>query len=126
MYVRIYHPLLVSLLVCCFFFLLIRRPPRSTLFPYTTLFRSNPLSTCYGPAWRRAPASPSQRQDRSLFKEISPMNRKILLILLGAAAAVAATAVYAGWFHRDTALYGSGPVEARDVRVGSVGGGRNE
>src|SRR5438270_13488160 len=24
----------------CFFFLLIRRPPRSTLFPYTTLFRS--------------------------------------------------------------------------------------
>src|SRR5262245_65006240 len=30
-----------------FFFLMIRRPPRSTLFPYTTLFRSNapPLVT---------------------------------------------------------------------------------
>src|SRR5260221_9671851 len=34
---------------CCFlsfffffFFLMIRRPPRSTLFPYTTLFRSHP------------------------------------------------------------------------------------
>src|SRR2546428_10010550 len=27
-------------LVCIFFFLMIRRPPRSTLFPYTTLFRS--------------------------------------------------------------------------------------
>src|SRR5574340_1300223 len=27
-------------LVLCFFFLMIRRPPRSTLFPYTTLFRS--------------------------------------------------------------------------------------
>src|SRR2546430_17656579 len=26
--------------VVCFFFLMIRRPPRSTLFPYTTLFRS--------------------------------------------------------------------------------------
>src|ERR1044071_8817640 len=26
----------------CFFFLMIRRPPRSTLFPYTTLFRSGP------------------------------------------------------------------------------------
>src|SRR3712207_8767117 len=26
-----------------FFFLMIRRPPRSTLFPYTTLFRSNEL-----------------------------------------------------------------------------------
>src|SRR6266566_6972892 len=27
-----------------FFFLMIRRPPRSTLFPYTTLFRSSPLT----------------------------------------------------------------------------------
>src|SRR3712207_7577727 len=27
-----------------FFFLMIRRPPRSTLFPYTTLFRSDPVS----------------------------------------------------------------------------------
>src|SRR5690349_22089896 len=26
-----------------FFFLMIRRPPRSTLFPYTTLFRSPPI-----------------------------------------------------------------------------------
>src|SRR6266436_8919267 len=32
-----------------FFFLMIRRPPRSTLFPYTTLFRSPP-----GPRARRA------------------------------------------------------------------------
>src|SRR5438876_3973515 len=31
-------PFLSSLL---FFFLMIRRPPRSTLFPYTTLFRSH-------------------------------------------------------------------------------------
>src|SRR5687767_2711010 len=31
-------------LVFHFFFLMIRRPPRSTLFPYTTLFRSNTLS----------------------------------------------------------------------------------
>src|SRR6478609_62616 len=28
-----------------FFFLMIRRPPRSTLFPYTTLFRSSPPRT---------------------------------------------------------------------------------
>src|SRR2546427_6790580 len=28
-------------LVFLFFFLMIRRPPRSTLFPYTTLFRSS-------------------------------------------------------------------------------------
>src|SRR5262249_62138976 len=37
-----YHlPLLPFLF---FFFLMIRRPPRSTLFPYTTLFRSQPRS----------------------------------------------------------------------------------
>src|SRR5438876_7749825 len=30
------------MLLCYFFSLLIRRPPRSTLFPYTTLFRSIP------------------------------------------------------------------------------------
>src|SRR5574340_1288195 len=30
------------LLFFFFFFLMIRRPPRSTLFPYTTLFRSRP------------------------------------------------------------------------------------
>src|SRR3989337_4199594 len=32
----------VELFVFFFFFLMIRRPPRSTLFPYTTLFRSPP------------------------------------------------------------------------------------
>src|SRR5258708_35746289 len=35
-----------------FFFLMIRRPPRSTLFPYTTLFRSCPLAGPLGPARR--------------------------------------------------------------------------
>src|ERR1022692_2330691 len=34
-----------------FFFLMIRRPPRSTLFPYTTLFRSD--------SYRSSPTSPS-------------------------------------------------------------------
>src|SRR2546425_5113706 len=31
-----------------FFFLMIRRPPRSTLFPYTTLFRSQSRRSCLG------------------------------------------------------------------------------
>src|SRR3974390_3724541 len=31
-----------------FFFLMIRRPPRSTLFPYTTLFRSRPRRRRHG------------------------------------------------------------------------------
>src|SRR5438874_6760033 len=32
---------LLHIFLYVFFFLMIRRPPRSTLFPYTTLFRSN-------------------------------------------------------------------------------------
>src|SRR6266496_6142547 len=32
----------LTFLFFCFFFLMLRRPPRSTLFPYTTLFRSRP------------------------------------------------------------------------------------
>src|SRR5256886_9046896 len=34
----------LSRFIFFFFFLMIRRPPRSTLFPYTTLFRSQPHS----------------------------------------------------------------------------------
>src|SRR5260370_35675469 len=37
--------LATSLIILPFFFLMIRRPPRSTLFPYTTLFRSVSLSS---------------------------------------------------------------------------------
>src|SRR5687767_8431922 len=37
----------ISEVVYRFFFLMIRRPPRSTLFPYTTLFRSYRLITGY-------------------------------------------------------------------------------
>src|SRR5436190_23325709 len=35
---------------CFFFFLMIRRPPRSTLFPYTTLFRSGERTNANGSA----------------------------------------------------------------------------
>src|SRR3989449_4938867 len=37
-----------------FFFLMIRRPPRSTLFPYTTLFRSRPAALRFGQSRRNA------------------------------------------------------------------------
>src|SRR6267143_2624902 len=36
------HFNIILCLYFLFFFLMIRRPPRSTLFPYTTLFRSRP------------------------------------------------------------------------------------
>src|SRR3712207_9506635 len=56
-----------------FFFLMIRRPPRSTLFPYTTLFRSRPtraaatnaLTTCFiFGAPRRSEEHTSELQSR--------------------------------------------------------------
>src|SRR6266404_8069182 len=52
-----------SVVGCDFFFLMIRRPPRSTLFPYTTLFRSWPApAQASGPPHRREP-SPSPRSE---------------------------------------------------------------
>src|SRR2546421_4536225 len=66
----------------CFFFLMIRRPPRSTLFPYTTLFRSRleslapaaaprapealmPLIEAMAPAHHRSEEHTSELQSRS-------------------------------------------------------------
>src|SRR5258707_2704733 len=55
-----------------FFFLMIRRPPRSTLFPYTTLFRSADtyfVCGCVTPPSRlrkdgaRSPRSPARRSE---------------------------------------------------------------
>src|SRR6201997_5231795 len=58
-----------GLVASFFFFLMIRRPPRSTLFPYTTLFRSLPLGVRRRPdpqeARRVAPRSGSRRPPRS-------------------------------------------------------------
>src|SRR2546422_4761691 len=53
-----------------FFFLMIRRPPRSTLFPYTTLFRSHVLRRdpgVIGPGQpqRRAATHPLEADERS-------------------------------------------------------------
>src|SRR5260370_38764767 len=50
---------LVSPLV--FFFLMIRRPPRSTLFPYTTLFRSSLRRAAGRTAAGRPPCTPRAR-----------------------------------------------------------------
>src|SRR3712207_4190631 len=43
------------------FFLMIRRPPRSTLFPYTTLFRSTPATTASWWASRARSSTSSSR-----------------------------------------------------------------
>src|SRR5258708_35631595 len=45
-------------LAAFFFFLMIRRPPRSTLFPYTTLFRSLAIAASDCPELYPGPAAP--------------------------------------------------------------------
>src|SRR5579884_4385492 len=50
-----------------FFFLMIRRPPRSTLFPYTTLFRSRrPEYTVTGPQLHTLNPTPIDRKSTRL------------------------------------------------------------
>src|SRR5438552_9064947 len=46
--------------MCFFFFLILRRPPRSTLFPYTTLFRSQLGSR----GSRNSPCAPETMETR--------------------------------------------------------------
>src|SRR2546430_11518923 len=50
-----------------FFFLMIRRPPRSTLFPYTTLFRSSARPPVF------ENGSPSDATNRILMNRSSPL-----------------------------------------------------
>src|SRR5438876_2308943 len=52
--------------VLLFFFLMIRRPPRSTLFPYTTLFRSQsrPSGPAHTPAEVNGPLASGPFTDR--------------------------------------------------------------
>src|SRR6266496_4083362 len=52
------------LLILLFFFLMIRRPPRSTLFPYTTLFRSLAAGGLVGEDLLGAEARARGRPDR--------------------------------------------------------------
>src|SRR5690349_23883472 len=65
-----------------FLFLLIRRPPRSTLFPYTTLFRSMSGTSTSGPLPRKARArsgagqSGRPRSTRSRSRTTSGRDRK--------------------------------------------------
>src|ERR1035437_10923102 len=90
-----------------FFFLMIRRPPRSTLFPYTTLFRSalpSQPKNCAGTGWAlgcaggrfRSEEHTSELQSRQYlvcrlllekkqYHESNTPNHIVLLEALGAA-----------------------------------------
>src|SRR6267142_4224209 len=69
-----YHSL--YLYVIFFFFLMIRRPPRSTLFPYTTLFRSR----CRPRPIRRARRRRSDRQASRSEEHTSELQSHVNLV----------------------------------------------
>src|ERR1039457_7513168 len=65
-----------------FFFLTIRRPPRSTLFPYTTLFRSVVLLLGGGDQHQRGPhPRPHLRSEEHTSELQSPCNLVCRLLL---------------------------------------------
>src|SRR2546426_11682644 len=77
--------------VLLFFFLMIRRPPRSTLFPYTTLFRSHAAAHLNSRAsgWRgrgerhgtRRAATTENRSEEHTSELQSPCNLVCRLLL---------------------------------------------
>src|SRR2546430_11908364 len=52
---------------------MIRRPPRSTLFPYTTLFRSPPRSGATG-GWSSPSLAPSSARPQSADRKSTRLN----------------------------------------------------
>src|SRR6266480_6838787 len=63
-----------------FFFLMIRRPPRSTLFPYTTLFRSPswPKTSSKGPRHLHRPRRRSEEHTSELQSHVNLVCRLLL------------------------------------------------
>src|SRR5207253_10915532 len=89
--------LLISYSAFFFFFLLIRRPPRSTLFPYTTLFRSwangwagiarfcsggAPTSSCWPPGMPGAARSRTRSRSEEHTSELQSRGHLVCRLLL--------------------------------------------
>src|SRR5437870_6187615 len=79
--------LVVVLYFFYFFFLMIPRPPRSTLFPYTTLFRSTgsrrrSMSTGCGEAWSTARRATSPSRSEEHTSELQSRGHLVCRLLL--------------------------------------------
>src|SRR2546430_17631606 len=77
----------VHLVILIFFFLMIRRPPRSTLFPYTTLFRSRhtsgisrATSSATNPTRRQSQSSRSRSEEHT--SELQSQSNLVCRLLL--------------------------------------------
>src|SRR5437867_12250973 len=74
----IYHDTFGQLV---FFFLMLRRPPRSTLFPYTTLFRSHLSLSWRGICPWPGPSGPPSRSEEHTSELQSPYDLVCRLLL---------------------------------------------
>src|SRR5438552_13748543 len=79
----------VSYYIFFFFFLMIRRPPRSTLFPYTTLFRSPYVPAgdgrarrATGPTRRRSNQAPGGTRSEEHTSELQSPDHLVCRLLL--------------------------------------------
>src|SRR2546427_1386863 len=70
------HTIAHYFILTFFFFLMIRRPPRSTLFPYTTLFRSH----CVAPHDSVEPAAASRPRIRRSEEHTSELQSQSNLV----------------------------------------------
>src|SRR2546430_5026510 len=112
-----FRPDCISLVVI-FFFLMIRRPPRSTLFPYTTLFRS---------LFHRAPTFPAehcrrvdQHDSRSEehTSELQSQSNLVCRLLLEKKIFVLSGFLVAGLLFREYKLHGSMNIKRFLIRRG--------
>src|SRR5476651_1986912 len=83
-YVLLYCLWSQILLSLCFFFffLMIRRPPRSTLFPYTTLFRSRHPAQRYRTRHRRSVQRPAHARSEEHTSELQSRQYLVCRLLL--------------------------------------------
>src|SRR5574344_2765071 len=77
----------VCLVLCvlyffCFFFLMIRRPPRSTLFPYTTLFRSISIPCSTQPSKSKTVSSLNDFRSEEHTSELQSPDHLVCRLLL--------------------------------------------
>src|SRR5262245_66020538 len=83
-----YLSFLYSFRISFFFFLMIPRPPRSTLFPYTTLFRSRsmvsilPKSNRYRSNWLSNSGSSKTRRSEEHTSELQSLRHLVCRLLL--------------------------------------------
>src|SRR3972149_7174601 len=113
----IFHEILVLFVSASLFFLMIRRPPRSTLFPYTTLFRSEPNRHHLAPAGRKVVTATRNNAEGSRGRrrtaEGFPTRVLERKAKIGRVAHQNRPKIVGGWRHR-----GKGAVDG-DVNIGN-------